>query len=63
LDHDICEGFELILTYSEGPLEGNLVLLDVVNGSIGDSSLAVLDDRSDVDRLPSNGGLYGIVLV
>jgi hypothetical protein len=44
---------------SEGTLEGNLVLFNVVNGSIGDSSLAVLDDRSDVDRLPSNGGLGG----
>jgi hypothetical protein len=57
LNHGICEGFELVLTYSEGTLESNLVLLDVVNGGIGDSSLAVLDDRSDVDRLPRNGGL------
>ena len=51
-----------MLTYSEGTLESNLVLLNVLNGSIGDSSLAVLDDGGDVDRLPSNGGLQDSVL-
>jgi hypothetical protein len=44
---------------SERTLEGNLVLLDVLNGSIRDSGLAVLDNRSDINRLPSNGGLGG----
>lgn len=52
-----CDGFALGLTYSEGTLEGNLVLLDVVDGVLGDSGLAILDDGSDVDRLPGNGGL------
>lgn len=46
-----------MFTYSERTLEGNLVLLDVLNGSIRDSSLAVLDDRSNIDGLPSNRGL------
>jgi hypothetical protein len=54
--------YALMLTYSERTLEGNLVLLDVLDGSIGDSGLAVLDDRSDIDRLPSNGGLENVVL-
>jgi len=44
---------------SERTLEGNLVLLDVLNGSIRDSGLAVLDNGGDIDRLPSNGGLGG----
>jgi len=44
---------------SEGTLEGDLVLLNVLNGSIGDGSLAVLDNGGNVDRLPSNGGLCG----
>jgi hypothetical protein len=51
-----------MVTYSEGTLEGDLVLLNVLNGSIRDSSLAVLDDGGDVDRLPSNGGLEDVVL-
>lgn len=54
--------YALMLTYSERTLEGNLVLLDVVNGSIRDSGLAVFDDGSDIDRLPSNGGLENAVL-
>lgn len=44
-------------TYSERTLEGNLVLLDVLNGSVGDGGLAVLEDGSDVDGLPGNGSL------
>jgi hypothetical protein len=51
-----------MLTYGERTLEGNLVLLDVLNGSIRNSGLAVLDDRSNIDRLPSNGGLEVVVL-
>jgi hypothetical protein len=51
-----------MVTYSEGTLEGDLVLLNVFNGSIGDGSLAVLDNGGNVDRLPSNGGLEETVL-
>ena len=46
-----------VYTYSEGTLEGDLVLLDVLNGKVGDGSLAVLEDGGDVDRLPGNGSL------
>src|SRR5699024_6562447 len=45
--------------YSQGALEGNLVLLDVLNRVIRDSRLAVLQDGGDVDRLPSDGRLSG----
>lgn len=41
----------------ERTLEGNLVLSDVLNGSVGDGSLAVLDDGGDVDGFPGNGDL------
>lgn len=44
-------------TYGEGTLEGDLVLLDVLDCGIRDSSLAVLDDGGDIDGLPSNGDL------
>jgi hypothetical protein len=46
-----------VYTYSEGTLEGNLVLLDVLNGIVGDGSLAVLENGGDVDGLPGNGSL------
>lgn len=42
------------MTYSQRSLEGNLVSLDALNGSIRDSSLSVLEDGGDIDRLPSN---------
>jgi hypothetical protein len=38
-------------------LEGNLVLVDVLNGGIRNSGLAVLEDRGDVDGFPGNGSL------
>jgi len=41
-------------TYGKRALEGNLVLLDAINSSIGDSGLAVLENRIDVDRLPGD---------
>jgi hypothetical protein len=40
-------------------LESNLVLVDVLNGGVGDGGLAVLQDGGDVDSLPSNRGLEG----
>lgn len=58
----LADSFALMSTYSERTLEGNLVLLDVLNGSIRDSGLAVLDNGGDINRLPSNGGLNGVVL-
>ena len=58
----LADSFALMSTYSERTLEGNLVLLDVLNGSIRNSGLAVLDNGGDIDRLPSNGGLNGIML-
>jgi hypothetical protein len=38
--------------YSKRSLEGDLVLLDVGDGIIGNGSLAVLEDRGNVDGLP-----------
>lgn len=43
--------------YRERTLEGDLVLLDVRDGSVGDGGLAVLDDWGHVDGLPCNGCL------
>ena len=45
-------------TYGKGALEGNLVLLDALDSSIGDRGLAVLEDRVDVDGLPGDWGLF-----
>lgn len=45
------------MTYSKRALEGDLVLVDVLNGGVGDRSLAVLQDRRNVDGLPADGGL------
>jgi hypothetical protein len=45
------------MTYSKRTLEGNLVLVDVLNGGVGDRSLAILQDRRNVDGLPADGGL------
>lgn len=45
-------------TYGQRSLKGNLVLLDVLDGSIRDSSLAVLENGVDVARFPRDGGLF-----
>jgi hypothetical protein len=42
---------------SKRTLEGNLVLVDVLDGGIGNGGLAVLQDGGDIDSLPSDGGL------
>jgi hypothetical protein len=52
-----------VQAYSERTLQGNLVFLDVLNGSVRDSCLAVLDNRGNVNGLPSNGDLVMMVLV
>lgn len=48
------------MSYSKRTFEGNLVLLDVLNGGVGDGGLAVLEDRGDIARFPSNGGLMNL---
>lgn len=48
---------KVVCTYGKGALEGDLVLPDALNGSIGDRRLAVLKNRVDVDGLPCDGGL------
>jgi hypothetical protein len=35
-------------TYSERALQGNLILLDVLNGGVGDGGLAILQDRGNI---------------
>jgi hypothetical protein len=47
----------------KGALQGNLVLLDALDGGIGDRRLAILEDRVDVDGLPLNGGLSRCVSI
>ena len=44
-------------TYGKGSLQGDLVLLDALDGGIRDSGLAILQDGVDVDGLPLDGGL------
>lgn len=44
--------------YSKRTLEGNLVSLDALDGIVGDSSLAILEDGVDVDGLPGNWRLF-----
>ena len=44
-------------TYSKRSLESDLVLLDALNGSIGNGGLAILDDGGNIDGLPSNRNL------
>jgi hypothetical protein len=48
---------------SKRALEGDLVLLDVRNRIVGDSSLAILDDRGDIDGLPGDRSLRRRLLV
>lgn len=45
-------------TYSQGALEGNLVPLDALDGSIGDGGPAVLKNGGHVNRLPRDWGLH-----
>ena len=47
-------------SYGKGTLEGDLVALNALNGSVGDRSLAILKDRVDVDRLPGDGRLHRV---
>lgn len=44
-------------TYGQGTLKRNVVLLNGANGLVGDGSLAVLQDRTDINGLPLDGGL------
>lgn len=44
-------------TYGERTLERNVVLLNAADGIVGDGSLAVLQDGTDINGLPLNGGL------
>ena len=44
-------------TYGKGTLQGDQVLLDGRDGEVGDGGSAILDDGSDVDELPLDGGL------
>jgi hypothetical protein len=50
----------MVLTYSQRTLEGNLVLVDVLDGSIGNGGLAILQNRGDIDSLPGNGSLIAV---
>lgn len=45
----------------EGTLEGNLVSVDGLNGAVGDGGLAVDQSGGDVDNLPVDGDLGGMV--
>lgn len=47
---------------SKRTLEGDLVLLDVLDRGIRNGGLAILDDRGDVDGLPGDGGLHMFVV-
>lgn len=44
-------------TYGQRTLERNVVLLDGADGLVGNGSLAVLQDGTDIDGLPLDGGL------
>lgn len=45
------------ITYSERTLKRDVVALNTLDSIIGDCGLAVLEDGSDVDGLPLDGGL------
>jgi hypothetical protein len=45
------------LTNSKRTLESDIVLLHTFDGVLGNSGLSVLQDWSDVDGLPLDGGL------
>lgn len=50
-------GRDLQGAYGEGTLEGDLVLLDALDGILGDGGLAVLEHGGDINGLPGDGGL------
>ncbi len=50
-------------TYSKGALEGNLVLLDTLNGLRWNGGLAILEYRCYVDGFPRNWSLKWYPLV
>lgn len=45
------------ITYSERTLKRDVVALNTLDSIIGNCGLAVLEDGSDVDGLPLDGGL------
>lgn len=45
------------LTYSKGSLEGDIVPLHALNGFLGNCGLSILQDRSNINWLPLDGGL------
>lgn len=47
-------------TYGKRALEGDLVLLDALDGRLGDRRLAVLELGRDVDGLPGDGRLRAV---
>ena len=49
---DVC------VTYSQGTLQSNIVPTDTLDGLIGNGGLAILQDGSNIDGLPLDGGLY-----
>ena len=56
---------DMALAYGggKGTLEGDLVLLDVLDGDVGDGGLTVLEDGGDVDGLPGDGGLLFMLAI
>lgn len=44
-------------TYGKRALEGDLVLLDVLDGSIGNGGLSILQNRRHIDGFPADGSL------
>lgn len=49
------------MTYGQRSLQGDLISLDALNGGVGDGGLAILEDRGDINRLPSNWCLRRLV--
>lgn len=46
-----------VKTYSQGTLQGNVVLLDTCDGLVGNGGLAILQNGGDIDGLPLDRGL------
>src|SRR5512142_832797 len=44
-------------TYRQGSLQRHLISLNALNGRIGNGSLAVFQDRRDIDGFPGDWGL------
>lgn len=47
----------MVLTYSEGTLQGDEVAADGGNSIVGDGGLAVLQDGGNINGFPLDGGL------